>query len=331
MKKQKGFTLIELLAIIVILAIIAVITVPIILNIIDKATEGAIKDSAMGYKESVQQHYISNLVTNQNEQAPSGIKTVSEIKTSGLTVSGKEPTDGWVKLEKGKVIDYSLKFDEYIANYNPETNTITTEKNGEIKEIALIKFYRKVNGTNQEISKTELQTGDRIYLQKGATIEKFIVILNDSKAPSGTIALLAENDLNPNTGLQAAANQTFPVKFANEQYWVSEAQDIYNPEKNTKTGNTYSVAYHVETYLNKLRDLGFPEVKSGRIPYKNEVDAGGLMQDYTVNGANYWTASASTGVMVWYVAKEYTTPQTMGITYQSTARPGVRPIIYIEL
>ena len=34
---KKGFTLIELLAVIVILAIIAVITVPMIMNVIDKA------------------------------------------------------------------------------------------------------------------------------------------------------------------------------------------------------------------------------------------------------------------------------------------------------
>ena len=50
-KKVKGFTLIELLAIIVILAVIAVITVPIILNVIDNAKKGSIKDSAYGFKD----------------------------------------------------------------------------------------------------------------------------------------------------------------------------------------------------------------------------------------------------------------------------------------
>ena len=50
-KTNSAFTLIELLAIIVILAIIAVITVPIILNVIDNAEKGAIKDSAYGYKD----------------------------------------------------------------------------------------------------------------------------------------------------------------------------------------------------------------------------------------------------------------------------------------
>lgn len=59
MKKmnKKGFTLIELLAIIVILAIIAVITVPIILNIIDNARQGAARNSVIGYGKSVELAY----------------------------------------------------------------------------------------------------------------------------------------------------------------------------------------------------------------------------------------------------------------------------------
>ncbi len=53
-KNNKGFTLIELLAIIVILAIIAVITVPIILNIIETARNGAAKNSVTGYGKAVE-------------------------------------------------------------------------------------------------------------------------------------------------------------------------------------------------------------------------------------------------------------------------------------
>ena len=40
---KKGFTLIELLAVIVILAIIALIAMPLVLNTIEKAREGAAK------------------------------------------------------------------------------------------------------------------------------------------------------------------------------------------------------------------------------------------------------------------------------------------------
>lgn len=45
---KKGFTLIEVLAVIVILAVIALITVPLIMNVLDKAKKGAFEDSAYG-------------------------------------------------------------------------------------------------------------------------------------------------------------------------------------------------------------------------------------------------------------------------------------------
>ena len=84
MKKmnKKGFTLIELLAIIVILAIIAVITVPIILNIIENARQGAASNSVIGYGKSVelaytQYQYDANLGSTQ---------TVTPDPTSGKTI-----------------------------------------------------------------------------------------------------------------------------------------------------------------------------------------------------------------------------------------------------
>lgn len=61
--RNKGFTLIELLAIIVILAIIAVITVPIVLGIIDEATQKANLNSVIGYGKSVEFSYSKLGVT----------------------------------------------------------------------------------------------------------------------------------------------------------------------------------------------------------------------------------------------------------------------------
>ena len=135
MKNKKGFTLIELLAIIVILAIIAVITVPIILNIIEKSKEGAVVDSAYGYKNGVEQYYISKAVsTNQDENLTKDVtKTVSQLENDGLTVSGEKPSDGWVKLVKGQVVDYSLKFGDYIVSLDTTTNAPVSTKNGTLK------------------------------------------------------------------------------------------------------------------------------------------------------------------------------------------------------
>ena len=129
MKNKKGFTLIELLAIIVILAIIAVITVPIILNIIDNSKKGAVMDSALGYKDAVQKHYVSRLIDNQNEEVVSGYKLVSAL-SGDFSVSGEQPTsDSWVQLEKGQVVAYSLKFGDYVVTKYKETDAVVEKGN----------------------------------------------------------------------------------------------------------------------------------------------------------------------------------------------------------
>ena len=135
-KKKNAFTLIELLAIIVILAIIAVITVPIILNIIENSRKGASIDSAYGYKDSVQQYYLSKSVgdTTSDVLAKEVTKTVSELEEDGLTVNGQKPSDGWVKINKGQVVDYSLKFGDYVVDYDFNTKESLATKGGILRK-----------------------------------------------------------------------------------------------------------------------------------------------------------------------------------------------------
>lgn len=122
-----GFTLIELLAIIVILAIIAVITVPIILNIIDNSKRGAAVDSAYGYKNSIENYYLSKTVNDVSNEFPTAVYNITELP-SDFIVSGQVPTEGWLKLEKGHVTDYSLKFGDYVVTYDSFNGVITVEK-----------------------------------------------------------------------------------------------------------------------------------------------------------------------------------------------------------
>lgn len=143
MNKKKGFTLIELLAIIVILAIIAVITVPIILNVIEDAKKGAAKDSAYGYNESIYKGFLKNLIIDNNKPLPNGVYVIDNtgklVNSNGVVlntnVSGTEPSEGWVELEKGQVVAYSLKFDNYVVTKYKDTEP-TAVKNGEIAENA---------------------------------------------------------------------------------------------------------------------------------------------------------------------------------------------------
>ena len=131
MKRRNGFTLIELLAIIVILAIIAVITVPLILGIIDNAKEKAVIDSAYGYKDAVQKYYVTRLVNDTQQELPSGYKSVLSLP-SDFMVSGEQPSDGWVKLNKGSVEEYSLKIGDYVVTKIVSRGTVAV-KNGQIE------------------------------------------------------------------------------------------------------------------------------------------------------------------------------------------------------
>ena len=146
MKNKKGFTLIELLAIIVILAIIAVITVPIILNVIENSKKGAAIDSAYGYKDSIQQYYVLKSVNGEFDEVLSGEKTKLISELGDISVNGTKPSEGWVKINKGQVVDYSLKFGDYMVSLDLDTNKPISTKNGELKEQPLPTMYEMCPG-----------------------------------------------------------------------------------------------------------------------------------------------------------------------------------------
>jgi prepilin-type N-terminal cleavage/methylation domain-containing protein len=135
MNKKKGFTLIELLAIIVILAIIAVITVPIILNIIEESKKGAAKDSAYGYKDSINKYYTQELLNNQNLKL-NDTYTVTNGTLSGgsfgdenvtsfpIQVSGTAPSSGSLTYENNVLIEGCLVIGDYKVTFDRnETST----------------------------------------------------------------------------------------------------------------------------------------------------------------------------------------------------------------
>ena len=165
MKNKEGFTLIELLAIIVILAIIAVITVPIILNIIDNSRKGAVGDSALGYKDAMQKYYLTKSVSDTSFEGPTGTYSISDLP-SDFEVSGEEPTEGWVELEKGKVVNYSLRFNDYVVTYNAGSGIIEIVKNG---ELAMSPYLALVSRLMDSLSGVEKSDG-AIYLNDAVDI-----------------------------------------------------------------------------------------------------------------------------------------------------------------
>ena len=120
--KNKGFTLIELLAVIVILAIIALIATPMILNVVEKSRKGAAESSALGYIDAVEKQMMINLIdSDSTNDITDGVYETSNLEVS---VKGEKPSEGWIQIEKGKVINYSFRIGKYFVNmdgkvYNP--------------------------------------------------------------------------------------------------------------------------------------------------------------------------------------------------------------------
>ena len=115
--KKTGFTLIELLAVIVILAIIALIATPTILGVIEKARKGASEQSALGYIDAVEKQVAINQVKNENLINDG----TYNVPMTGITVKGESPTQGWLKIEKGMVTNYSFVIGKYVITKGSET------------------------------------------------------------------------------------------------------------------------------------------------------------------------------------------------------------------
>jgi type IV pilus assembly protein PilA len=131
MKSNKGFTLIELLAIIVILAIIAVITVPIILNIIENSRMGAATNSAYGYVDAVDKHFLSAMMDGSDANL-NGTFSVSNGKLSGgeylnevIPLSGTLPSSGTLTYSNNVLQSGCLVMGEYAVTFNPDKSTST--------------------------------------------------------------------------------------------------------------------------------------------------------------------------------------------------------------
>ena len=128
---KKGFTLIEVLAIIIVLGIIAVITVPVITKTLDDSRKNVAKESAYGYVNAVNKLYYSKSL-NREGRVEDGIYTVSELKTLGVSINGKEPLEGWVELEESEVVSFSIKIGDYVIT-KYRNSEIVCEK-GDIQE-----------------------------------------------------------------------------------------------------------------------------------------------------------------------------------------------------
>lgn len=116
--KRNGFTLVELLAVIVILAVIALIATPTILGVIEKTKKGAAEQSALGYIDAIEKQVAMNEVYSNQIKIEDGIY---DVPMDNVKVKGTMPTSGWIEIEKGIVIDYSMIINEYLVTKGEST------------------------------------------------------------------------------------------------------------------------------------------------------------------------------------------------------------------
>ena len=289
-KNKKGFTLIELLAIIVILAIIAVITVPLILNIINDAKQNASIDSAYGYKSALEKYYMKKVVENTENELPNGYKNISELPEDFI-VSGESPSDGWVKLKKGIVDRFSLKYDEYVVTMDNDKN-VTSEKQESI-EPHIIGNYQEV----EYLESTGTQYIDTRYKPNSNTKVdiRFMSLTN----PEGAIPLFG--------GRTSAETKTFTVfyttggylgridygtysssnptiKFTNNTIhtFIKDKEKNYLDGKYIKSNNSNDFSCDYTMYLNNVNSSGnsFSKLFNSRLYYTKIYDNGLIVRNF---------------------------------------------------
>ena len=111
MKNKKGFTLVELMAVIIILIVVMLIAIVVVTQYTKDSKEKAIRADAITFIKLVRDMAGKNVA--DDSDLDTGLYTVSELKTLGITVTGREPDSGYVFLADYKVIGYCLKYDSF--------------------------------------------------------------------------------------------------------------------------------------------------------------------------------------------------------------------------
>ena len=239
--KRKGFTLIELLAVIIILAVISLITTPMILGVIETSKESSAKVSAYGYIDAVETQVAINELDANKTNIEDGVYEVEELKnTYGLVVKGELPTsNSWVKIEKGQVVDYSLKMGEYVVNYSESGVTIT--KGGEIttKPDGLTKS----GATKVEASETDTHRGivylDPTNLSNVCNAENSV---STTETKTGCMKWYIFNDDGNNYTMILDHNTTARIRWNDDNKNVSyEESNLYSAVQDLKTTSSWIV------------------------------------------------------------------------------------------
>jgi len=359
-KRKKGFTLIELLAIIVILAIIAVITVPIILNVIDNARVGSIKDSAYGYKDAINKYYVSELYENLGFNLDGSYTITDKGRLSNETgvheipFTGTTPTGGYLTYKNNILTSGCITMDEYKVTVSD--GEITTVEKGSCGEALNSKVITVVN----QLEKGKIQIGDELAIDT----EHFYVVSSDesntvllakynllvghvyertnpydfsynkirdifeteegyglqSKVTIGTLAFASTNYWNGNVGEG--------LKYPGEYYGGDPSKEYNYPYVYDDNSNLYK---YVELYKTKLQELG-ANIKEARLISDKELEFYVSNDNSKASGTEFWTGNALLSgkrvIAVLISGSKYALFDDIDSDWEYVA--GVRPVIVVN-
>ena len=100
---------------------------------------------------------IDNYIIEIEENSNKRITNVSDIDIN----LDKKPTEGWTKIENGKVIEYSLKYDGYVIDLEKEN--VTFSKDGSIRIIPEIIIKIGEDNVLTPSDKIIFKYGDKEY------------------------------------------------------------------------------------------------------------------------------------------------------------------------
>ncbi len=183
-----GFTLIELLAVIIILSIIALITVPVIMNIIERANKSAFKDSAYGIIKAGELHYADKLLD------PAGMTndiTFTFPEATGLDIKGSRPKSGNMKVTKDGKIELAISNGKWCARKSLNEEEITIDNN--IKDCSLIKIPNPIIITNNNcLTEGICENGVLVNVKVNDTENHNFYVIGDT---NGELTLIMDRNL----------------------------------------------------------------------------------------------------------------------------------------
>lgn len=249
--KKRGFTLIELLAVIVILAIIALIATPIVMDTIESAKKGTIKESANNligaaelYLISTPQKYgkLSVLDENLDYDGKKPEKGEVEINSAGISRIYAY-IDGYcaTKDYSGEVVYVSKTTNEECDWYGTDNYEIVSDNNFTNKEVVSYKIYGNTSvsaGTpspDSPVTITSLGESNSLSLKvSGANIFDGELKIGDyGTAKTDRITTINYIEVEPNT--------TYIFSRPNERvYFLDQEKTLLTPpSKDTgNAGNT---------------------------------------------------------------------------------------------